>query len=173
MEFLELAKNRYSCRKFKAQPIEKEKLELVLEAVRVAPTAANFQPCHYIIVQNIETRNRIKEAYNRDWILQAPVLVIACVDLSKGWNRSDGKNHAEIDVAIGIDHLTLAATDLGLATCWICNFNRQKIVDLFQLPASFEPVAIITLGYPSDVVNPNRHETQRKPLNEIVHLEKL
>ena len=96
MTFIELAKQRYSCRNYKPGPVEQEKLELILEAGRVAPSAVNFQPWYFIVIRE--------------------------------------KDHCDIDIAIAVDHMTLQATELGLATCWVCNFNTEKTVNTLDLP---------------------------------------
>ncbi len=170
MEFLDLAKRRYSSRKYKSTPVEKEKLLTVLEAGRIAPTAANKQPFQIVVVQEgDEILPKLHTVYHREWMKEAPVLIILCGDHSKSWVRSDGKDHCDIDVAIVADHITLQATEIGLATCWICNFEPVKTKVLLKLPENIEPVAILTLGYPADNVNINRHENSRKPLEETVH----
>ncbi len=173
MQFIELAKQRFSCRSFKPQPVEKEKLELVMEAARIAPSAANYQPWHFIVVSEKEQLLQVQNAYRRSWLLTAPVVIVACVDSSKAWIRSfDSKNHSDIDIAIAIDHITLQASDLGLATCWICHFEIEKCRTIFNLPDYVEPIALIPIGYPDAEPKPDRHNTQRKSSSEIVHWEK-
>ena len=169
MEFLELAKNRYSCRKYKDTPVEDKKLMQVLEAARVAPSAKNKQPWHYIIIQDSEILEKVKSCYKREWINSAPMIIVACGDHKISWRRSDGKDHTDIDMAISIDHLTLAATDAGLATCWVCKFDVMKCAEILELPEGIEPVALIPIGYPADEPDPERHERARNDLNEIVH----
>lgn len=173
MDFLELAKNRFSSRNYLNQPIEEDKLMKVLEAARIAPSAANYQPWHFIVIRSEENRRKICTTYRREWLQKAPVIILACGDQSKAWVRSafDNKNHTDIDISIAIDHITLQATELGLSTCWICNFDTKKCSELFNLPQNIEPIAIIPLAYPADKANPNRHETQRKPASQIIHWE--
>lgn len=168
MDFLELAKSRYSCRNYKSVPVENEKLLKVLEAARVAPSAVNFQPWHFYVIQNSENKEKIAQAYHREWMKNAPVIIVACGNKPISWKRSDGKDYLDIDMSIAIDHITLAATSLGLATCWICNFSAGKAKNILSLPEFVEPIAIIPLGYPADEVDINRHQTKRKPLSEIV-----
>lgn len=171
MDFIELAKNRYSCRKYKSRPVEETKLIKVLEAARVAPSAKNLQPWHFVVISDPENLEKVKSCYNRDWIESAPMIIVACGDHKSAWHRSDGKIHTDIDLAIAIDHMTLAATDNGLATCWICKFDVMKCAELLQLPEGLEPMAMIPLGYPDDTVNPERHQKARRPLEDIVHKE--
>ena len=170
--FLHLARQRYSSRKYSNQPVEEEKLIRVLEAARVAPSAVNRQPWIFYVIREDENKQKISEAYHRDWLKEASVIIVACADHSKAWVRqSDGKKHADIDLAIAIDHITLQATELGLSTCWICNFDVKKCRSILNLTDNLEPIAIIPLSYPSDSTDPNRHITMRKALSEIVRWE--
>lgn len=171
MDFLELAKKRYSCRSFKPDAIEEEKLMKVLEAARVAPSAVNYQPWHFFVIKNPDSKARIIESYPREWMRNAPVLIVACGNKLVSWKRADGKEHMEIDISIAVDHMTLAATDLGLATCWVCNFQAKKLRDVLQLPSDMEPLVIIPLGYPNNEPDTERHNVKRKPLSEIVSWE--
>jgi len=169
MNFLELAKQRYSSRNYKNQKIEKEKMLYVLEAARIAPSAANKQPWHFILIDEPELLNNIKSIYERNWIVNVPAVILICGDFSKAWvRRSDNKNHLDIDIAIAVDHMTLAATDIGLATCWVCNFDVKKCCELFKLPKNLEPIVLLPIGYPDDSAEINRHETARLKIEEIV-----
>jgi nitroreductase len=168
MEFLELAKSRYSSRKYKSQSIEKEKLELVLEAGRIAPSASNKQPWYFIVVDEPELLQNIKSCYQKDWIQSAPCVIVILGDHNLSWKRDDGKDHCDVDISIAIDHMTLAATNIGLSTCWICKFDAKKTSEIFNLPSHIEPIALLPIGYPEDQTNTNRHDRLRKPLHEIV-----
>lgn len=173
MKFIDIAKNRYSCRDYKPDIVEEDKLMKVLEAFRIAPSAVNYQPWHLIVIQEPENKTKVYESYDRAWFKTAPVIFIACGDHSMSWKRSDGKDHLDIDVSIAIDHLTLQATELGLATCWICNFNSEIIKHNLNLPENIEPIAIIPLGYPNDFCDPDRHHKKRKSIKEIIHWESM
>ncbi|MBN1181336.1 MAG: nitroreductase family protein [Bacteroidales bacterium] len=168
MEFNKLAKSRYSCRKFSSRKIDKDTLLQVLEAGRIAPSAVNYQPWHFIVFDEEPYLSGIKECYHREWLRTAPIVILLCSDHNKSWKRSDGKDHADIDIAIATDHMTLAATNLGLATCWVCNFDPVKIMKLLNLPKHIEPIVMLPLGYPEDECDINRHLSKRKPLDEIV-----
>jgi nitroreductase len=168
MSFLELARKRYSCRNYQDKPVARETLLRVLEAGRVAPSAVNYQPWKIIIITENEDLARIRDAYPRSWFKTAPVALVLCGDHNRSWKRSDGKDHCDIDVAILADHITLAAADAGLGTCWICNFDRKKCVDMLNLPENMEPIIILSLGYPADKADENRHDNLRKSLEEIV-----
>lgn len=168
MSFLELARSRYSVRNYQSRPVEKEKLLQVLEAGRIAPSAVNYQPWLFIVVQDEVLRQKLAEAYPREWFAKAPVVIIICGDHQQSWRRMDGKDHCDVDVAIAADHMTLAAADLGLGTCWVCAFSAEKCREVLQLPESIEPVILLPLGYPADSGNSNRHKINRKSLDSIV-----
>lgn len=164
MNFLELVKQRYSCRAYKPLGVEKEKLEYILECVRLAPSAVNKQPWCFRIVSKEEDKVRLQQCYNRDWFKTAPMYVVASVLHDEEWVRSDGKHHGDIDIAIAVEHLCLAATEQGLATCWVCNFDAVLCKELFNLPDNEEPAVLIPLGYAEDEVKPKN----RKPIEAIV-----
>jgi len=166
MNFIELATQRSSVRNFATIPVEKEKLLQVLEAARIAPSAANFQPWQFIVITEPELLRLIYPLYPREWLRSAPIIIVALGDHSKGWHRGkDDKDYTEIDLAIAIDHMTLAATELGLGTCWICNFDTEKLMDFFNLPDNMEPIALIPVGYPGVMKKPVKI---RKSLEQIV-----
>ncbi len=169
MTFLELATNRFSAREYKEDQIEPAKMNLVLEAGRIAPSAANQQPWHFVVVQQPQTILSLQKCGR---LFNAPTYIVICSEPNKAWVRpNDGKNHVDIDLGITIDHLTLAATDLGLGTCWICWFDPQVCSEILELPPGIEPVAILPIGYPAVAPSPNRHLCARKPLDNIVHYE--
>ncbi len=168
MEFLELAGKRYSCRAYKSNPVEEEKLNRVLEAVQLAPTACNLQPFRFIVVHTKGRESELRRIYSSAWFTEAPLIICACGIPSESWRRRDGKNYCEIDVAIAMDHLTLAAASIGLGTCWIGAFNPDAAREILGLPEGVEPVAFTPLGYPAD--RPGRKS--RKPLDEIVRYER-
>ncbi|RLC53576.1 MAG: nitroreductase [Candidatus Cloacimonadota bacterium] len=173
MNFLELAKNRFSVRKYKSDPVKEEDLLYVLEAGRIAPSAVNYQPWHFLVLKEKENLEKLYGLYHREWFREAPVVIIILADHNQSWKRSEGKDHADVDVAIAADHMTLAATNRGLGTCWVCNFDKQKTINTLKLPDHLEPVVFLPLGYPDQETDINRHEEKRKPLSEIVSWETL
>ncbi len=173
MSFLELAKKRFSLRNYKPDMVSDEDLNYVLEAGRIAPSAVNYQPWKFLVVIEKKNLEKVYELYHREWFRQAPVVIILFADHSKAWKRADGKDHADIDVAIAADHMTLAATDRGLGTCWICNFDKQKTVEFFNLPEHLEPVVFLPLGYPDTETDSERHKEKRKPMDDIVWYEEI
>ena len=164
MDFLELVKNRYSCRAYNPESVEREKLEYIMECVRFAPSAVNRQPWRFRIVTEEEDKARLQQCYSRDWFKTAPMYVIASILHDEEWVRSDGKHHGDIDIAIAVEHLCLAATEQGLATCWVCNFDALLCKQLFGLPANEEPAVVIPLGYAADEIKPKN----RKTIKEIL-----
>lgn len=169
--FLELAKDRYSCRSYSTAEVSKDLVLKVIETARIAPSAKNSQPWKFIVASKTPLREQIAGCYNASWINTAPVIIVACGDNSVSWKRSDGKDHCDIDLAIAIDHITLAATDNNLATCWVCKFDVIKCAELLKLPANIYPVALIPLGYPLEQNNYSERHIVRKEIKDIVSWE--
>ena len=165
MKFLELAKRRYSVRGYKADPVEADKLQEVLEAARLAPTAGNRQRFELIVIQTAGREEELRRIYDKDWFVQAPLVICACrYPMDPARQRKD---YTDVDVGIVVDHLTLAATELGLGTCWIGAFDPAAARKILGLPDEVEPVVFTPLGYPAD---PPRVK-QRKPLDDLVRHE--
>lgn len=166
MNFLDLAKQRYSVRKYKDIPVEDEKLQKILEAAHVAPTAANKQPVRLIVVREKEGLEKVGRAAR---FYGAPLVIIVCSDSSKAWKCPyDGKITTDIDASILTDHMMLEATDLGLGSLWICWFKKEVIREEFNLPDNLEPVNILAVGYAdTEPAQPNRHDTQRISVEEL------
>jgi nitroreductase len=165
MDFLDLARERYSVRAYKSQPVEDEKLEQVLEAARLAPTAANRQPIRVLVVETEGREEELRRVYGREWFVDAPLVLCICGIDAEAWVRShDGKSYLDVDAAIVMDHLVLAATSLGLGTCWIAAFDPDAAREIFELPDGVEPIVFTPLGYPD--ASPGAKK--RKPLSEIV-----
>lgn len=167
LNFLELAANRRSVRAYKPDPVPEELLQAVLEAGRRAPSAANRQPWRFIVVRNEVTRRALGAAYAREWFWKAPVIIAVCVVPKEAWVRSyDGQNYAMVDGALALDHMTLAAADLGLGTCWIGAFDPAAARMVLGLPDGVEIVGMTPLGFPD--VEPEPRPRLRKSLNEIL-----
>ena len=168
MDFLELARKRYSVRSYKRDPVEKGKLERILEAARLAPTAVNIQPFQLLVIHTAGRESELLQIYNKKWFVQPPMVICACGIPGKSWVRNDGKNYNDVDVTIVMDHLILAATAEGLGTCWIGAFDPVAAKKLLGLPAGVEPIALTPLGYAADKAPAKK----RKPLADLVRYER-
>ncbi|WP_068471618.1 nitroreductase family protein [Saccharicrinis aurantiacus] len=166
MHFKELMKTRYSVREYHENKVTRPLLKEVINAARLAPSAANKQPWKFVVIDEDKVLNDLRDAYDRDWFKVVPCVIAVFGDHSTGWKRSyDKKDHTDIDVAIAIDHMTLMATELGLGTCWICHFKADKIKRYLKVPHQWEPIALITIGYPVDIKPP---EKKRKAIEEVM-----
>ncbi len=168
MDFREVIRRRRSIRGYRQEPVPEDTLARVLEAARLAPTAANRQPVHLVVVTDPSTRGRLRTAYSRDWFCTAPVILVGCVEPGRAWQREDGFNAAEVDLAIALDHVILAATAEGLGTCWVCAFDEASVKEALGIPAAVRVVAMTPLGFPD--AEPARFS--RRPLEETVHRER-
>ncbi|MDR0394947.1 MAG: nitroreductase family protein [Tannerella sp.] len=150
MNLLTLISQRRSIRQYLPDEVEQEKVDYLLECARLAPSAVNYQPWKFIIVRSPEKKSLLHQCYSRKWFTSAPLYIMALGDTTQSWKRSsDGKDHCDIDVAIAMEHLILAATEKGLGTCWVCNFDTNLCRQLFNLPEHIIPVAITPIGYPA------------------------
>jgi nitroreductase len=171
MDFLTLAKNRFSSRKYRDQKVDLETLTQLIEAAQVAPSAVNYQPWHFVLFANNQGVTRLSEAYPREWFKAAPAAIVVCGNHQQSWKREDGKDHCDIDIAIAVDHISLKATEMGLGTCWVCNFNAQTCKQILNLPDYMEPIVILPVGYPAENSDPNRHSEKRKKIEELFSVE--
>jgi len=168
MDFFELITSRYSVRAYKSNPVPDSALAKVLEAARLAPTAANRQPFQLIVIHTRGREAELSHIYSSEWFTQAPLIICACGVPAQGWTRWDGKNYSEVDVAIMMDHLILAAANEGLGTCWVGAFKLEAAREILGLPGDIEPIAFTPLGYPAD----EPREKKRKPIEELVRYER-
>lgn len=166
MDFLELAKKRYSVRDYDTRDVADDDVKKILEAGRVAPTGANRQP-HKVYVVKGNAMERLGKHTN---LHGAKMALIVCSDHSKAWVRSyDKKDMCDIDASIVTTHMMLEATSLGIGSLWICSFDPKGVHEEFQMPEELEPINILCLGYAAgEAASPNRHDTMRKPLSEMV-----
>lgn len=171
MNFKTLCEQRYSVRYFLQKKVESEKLDYILQCARLSPSAANYQPWLFYVVENKEVQKKIHGTYQRDWFATAPLYIVVCKDTSKSWKRSnfDQKDHGDIDASIAATQLSLAIHEVGLGTCWVCNFDPQLLRQALSLDdqQDIEPVAIFPLGY-IDEEKSKVPEKKRKELSEIV-----
>ena len=172
MDFINIAKSRSSVRDYNNKKVEPEKLEKILEAAHVAPTAANLQPVHLIVVQSEGGLAKIGKAAN---IYGTSLAIIVCADHDKAWVRPfDGKQTGDIDASILTDHMMLQATELGLGTVWVCYFKPDVLRKEFTLPDNLEPINILVIGYSDEEpADRNRFEAHRIAMSELVSYENL
>jgi nitroreductase len=168
MEFSKLIKERYSVRAYTPDPVEDEKLEKVLEAARLAPTAANRQPFQLLVIHTEGREEELYDIYQKAWFVEPPLVICACGLKEQGWTRRDGKSYVDVDVAIAMDHLILAAANEGLGTCWVGAFDPDAARRVLGLPEGVEPIAFTPLGYPADEPGTKK----RKLLDELVRQER-
>ncbi len=164
MDFLELAEKRYSVRAYQDKPVEEEKIKKILEAARLAPTAANRQPFRLLVIPTEGRKEQLRRIYPRDWFVQAPYIIAICAVPSEAWVRRDGRGYSVVDATIAMDHLILAAASLGLGTCWVAAFDEAAAREVLQIPAEWDPVVFTPLGYPADAWQPKK----RRPLEDLV-----
>lgn len=167
MEFTDLIQKRYSVRAYKPDPVDDGKLHAVLEAARLAPTAANRQPFQIVVIHTAGREKELQRIYSRAWFTQAPLLICISGVPAQAWVRKDGKNYADVDVSIAMDHLVLAAANQGLGTCWVAAFDPPAAREVLRLPEGVEPIAFTPLGYPAD--QPGAKD--RKALTQLVRYE--
>ena len=164
MNFYELARSRYSVRKFKADNIEEEKLNLILEAGRVAPTACNFQPQKIYVAKSNEAMEKFRQCTKCHF--DAPLGFIVCYDESQSFVGKDGRQFGVLDASIVTTYMMLKATELGLGTTWVGLFDAKLAQQLFNLPQNVVPLAFLPTGYAKDGCEPNPRHFDNKPLDE-------
>ncbi|MGD2103501.1 MAG: nitroreductase family protein [Anaerolineae bacterium] len=168
MEYSKLIRARYSVRAYKSDPVEDEKLDKVLEAARLAPTAANRQPFQLLVIHTGGRKEELNQIYGKEWFVEPPLVICACGLPERGWTRRDGKSYVDVDVAIVMDHLILAAANEGLGTCWVGAFDPDAARDVLGLPDGVEPIAFTPLGYPDDEPGSKK----RRSLGELIRHER-
>lgn len=166
MDVSQAIRRRYSCRSYEDKPLDKEKLDTILEAARQAPSAKNLQDWRFVAVTEKETRKKLAAAANNQTFLEkAGAIVVACT-VSDHVMRC-GQAIGPIDVAIAIAHMCLQATELGLATCWIGSFYPDKVKPIVGIPDDVTIIELLAIGYPAD--SPKEH--RREPIEKIVSFE--
>lgn len=171
MDFYEVVKNRRSYRVFKSEMPEKEKIERILEAARLAPTWGNKQGVHYILVQEPENVKAVWEAIGQETkFTDAPMFIIGVISPSASGENKNGEKYYGVDFGICFEHLILAAAAEGLATCWIGWFNEKKVKEVLNISTGYKVMGLTPLGYP---IKPKGEVKERKSLNEIVHYEQF
>ncbi len=167
MDVIEVIRQRRSVRSYTDKPVEREKIERLLEAARLAPSASNRQEWRFIVVTDAERRAALAEAANHQkFVAQAPLVIAACAE-TDGHLMRCGQPCYPIDVAIAIDHMTLQAVAEGLGTCWIGAFYEEPVKEILGIPEPIRVVELLTVGYPAGP--PGRQS--RLPMKKTVHWE--
>ena len=167
MTLLDTIRRRYSCRAYQERPIEKEKLDILFEAARLAPSAKNEQDWRFVVVTDKETKRQVTETTNRpDVFEKAGVIIAACSN--SDYVMRCGQAIGPIDIAIALEHIALQATELGLATCWIGSFYTEKVRTILGIPDDIAIIELMTVGYPAD----SPKQPSREPIEKIVCYDK-
>lgn len=160
MDFWKLIRERYSVRKFKETPVEKEVLHKILTAGRMAPTSSNLQPQRIIVLQSKENLKKVKGLTH--YHFDAPLILLICYDLAASWkNPNNGCTSGEIDTSIVTTHMMLAAADLGIGSTWVGYFDQNAVKTAFGLPDTIIPMAFMPMGYPADTSQPHPNHERR------------
>ena len=169
MDVIDAVKKRKSVRSYLDKPVEDDKLASILEAGRLAPSASNRQEWRFVVVRDPEKRKKLAEvAGEQTFVGEAPIVIVACADTTEGYVMKCGQLSYPIDVAIALDHMALAAVELGLGTCWIGLFDENKVKGILGIPDEISVIELMPLGYPSDR---SAVEKRRLPIDKIVKYE--
>ena len=163
--FMDLARERFAVREYAQTPIEQAKIDSILEAGRLAPTAKNIQPQHIYVLQSLEAIAKINELTRCAY--HAPVVFLVCYDTEQVWEK-DGANSGDMDCSIVGTHMMMEATELGLGTCWVKWFEPAEVAAAFELPANHKPSFLMPCGYAAEGAQPSPMHSDRKPLTETV-----
>ena len=167
IRFLQIAKKRFSVRKYSSQTVEDDKIKTIIEAGICSPTAANLQPYRIIAIRTAEGINKLSKGAGT---YGASSAFIICANIRETWKRPfDGKITSDIDASIVTDHMMHAATDSGLGSLWMTYFKPDVIRENFNIPDEYEPVNILLVGYSAEKEqSPDRHSETRKSWDKIV-----
>jgi nitroreductase len=163
MTILEAICKRYSCRSYQDKSIEQEKLDCILEAARLAPSAKNTQDWRFVVVVDRDTKRRVAETTNRPEVFEKAGAIIAACSNSDEVMRC-GQAIGPIDVAIALEHICLQAADLGLGACWIGSFDANKVRQILDIPDNIAIIELMAVGYPAD----SKPKPKREPIEKIV-----
>ncbi len=167
MDFLRMAEDRYSVRKFEDKHLEKEVIEKILKAGHLAPTGCNYQPQRILVLNTDESIEKLKGCTKCHF--DAPTAMLVCYNKEESWERKyDGALSAPVDAAIVTTHMMLAAHSIGVGTCWVMHFNPFEMRQKFNIPENIEPVALLVMGYPDSDSKPINMHYETRPMNEVV-----
>lgn len=167
MNFMQLAAERFSVRKFDGRPVERGVMEKILEAGRLAPTACNLQPQRILVIDAPDSLANLRMCTKSHFY--APAALLVCYDKNACWKREyDGKSSGETDAAIVTTHMMLEAWSLGVGTTWVMHFIPEAVRKELAVPETFEPAALLVMGYPAADAAPFPGHLSRKALSETV-----
>ena len=167
MDFLTLAADRYSVRKFKDIPVETEIINKILKAGHLAPTGCNYQPQKILVINTKEALEKLKGCTKCHF--NAPLAMLICYDKNECWERKyDGALSGQTDASIVTTHMMLQAHELGVGSCWIMHFNPFAMRETFNIPENYEMAALLVMGYPSEDSEPIQMHSTFRPEDEIV-----
>ncbi len=171
MDFLEIAKNRYSERFFDSRPVEQEKLDRILEAGRIVPTACNFQPQRFYVLRSSGALEKARKV--TPFHYNAPLMLLVCYDMDTVWKAPHDRmfsnyNSGEQDASIAATTMMYEAEELGIHSVWLRGFDAKTVSEVFELPANIIPVMMFAMGYPSEQSRPNAWHFRRMPLESFV-----
>ncbi len=171
MSFYDLAKSRYSVRKFSDKEIESEKLEKILLAGRIAPTAKNNQPQRVYVLESEDAMEKVNKLTR--CVYGAPLVLLVCYDETEVWHNPlrEGYNAGEVDASIVCTHMMLEAWEQGISSCWVGMFNDREVSAAYNLPNHIKPVALLPLGYADKNAEPSpRHDEVRDESETVFYL---
>ncbi len=172
MDFMKLAKDRYSVRKFENKHLEQHIIDKILECGHIAPTGCNFQPQRILVMNTDEAIEKLKCCTKCHF--DAPTAMLVCYNREESWVRKyDGALSAPIDASIVCTHMMLMAHSLGVGTCWVMHFDPTAMRNAFNIPDNIEPVALLVMGYPHADAKPIEMHEKTRPLNEIIVYEEF
>ena len=161
---IDIMKKRFSVRRFKDKEVEQEKIDKLIEAARIAPSAKNVQPWHFVIIKDKEKREKLTNiCKGQKFVSQAPISIAVCAN-HRDYTMTSGENASSVDATIAAEHIALEAVELGLGTCWLGAFYADQLAELIELPDDYKVVTLLPIGYP-DQAKPNRN---LKPIEEVV-----
>ena len=166
MDFIELAEKRFSVRQFKSDPIEPEKLELIVRSALLAPTACNYQPQRVLMIQGEEAIEKLRKLTPCHYGAAAAALL--CYDRDACFKRQDGAHSGEIDASIVGTHMILEAADLGVGSCWVMFYDPDQMREAYHIPENYVPVSLLVFGYAADDAVPNPFHTACLPEEKLI-----
>ena len=167
MDFMTLAAERYSVRKFNNKKLEKEVIDKILKAGHIAPTGCNYQPQRILVLESDEAIEKLKKCTKCHF--NAPNAMLICYNKDECWTRKyDGKNCGVSDACIVTTHMMLVAFETGVGSCWVMHFDPNAMKEEFNIPENIEPVALLVMGYPHEEAKPMDLHYQYRDIDEVV-----